>query len=83
MIQLLDNNENNHNDVQFCNTKNLDYELQNSYIIISKINEVPRKIKWISYIIEKDILEELEYKNLISHFTSQKTRKIDFKWNIL
>ena len=27
MIQLLDNNENNHNNVQFCNTKNLDYEL--------------------------------------------------------
>ena len=29
--------------------------------------------------IEKEMLEELEYKNLISQFTSQKTRKIDFK----
>ena len=52
-------------------------------LIMNFINKVSRKIKWISYIIEKDILEELEYKNLISHFTSQKTRKIDFKWNIL
>ena len=29
------------------------------------------------------MLEELEYKNLISQFASQKARKIDFKWNIL
>ena len=29
--------------------------------------------------IENEILEELEYKNLISQFVSQKTRKIDFK----
>ena len=29
--------------------------------------------------IESDILEEFEYKNLISKFTSQKVRKIDFK----
>ena len=28
-------------------------------------------------------LEELEYKNLISQFASQKARKIYFKWNIL
>ena len=33
--------------------------------------------------IEKEMLEELEYKNLISQFASQKARKIDFKWNIL
>ena len=33
--------------------------------------------------IEKKMLEELEYKNLISQFASQKTRKIDFKLNIL
>ena len=79
MIKLQDNNENNHNDVQFCNTKNLDYELQNSYIIISKINNVPRKIKQISYIIEKEMLEELEYKNLVSQFAYQRVRKIDFK----
>ena len=29
--------------------------------------------------ITNKMLEELEYKNLISQFTSQKTRKIDFK----
>ena len=29
--------------------------------------------------IENKILEELEYKNLISQFTSQKARKINFK----
>ena len=33
--------------------------------------------------IENEMLEELEYKNLISQFTSQKARKIDFKQNIL
>ena len=30
-------------------------------------------------ILEKEILEELKYKNLISNFTSQKARNIDFK----
>ena len=29
--------------------------------------------------IENDMLEELEYKNLISQFASQKARKIAFK----
>ena len=33
--------------------------------------------------IENEMLEEFEYKNLISQFASQKARKIDFKWNIL
>ena len=33
--------------------------------------------------IENEILKELEYKNLISQFLSQKARKIDFKRNIL
>ena len=28
--------------------------------------------------IEKEMLAELEFKNLISNFTSQKTRKINF-----
>ena len=28
--------------------------------------------------IEKEMLAELEYKNLISNFTSQKARKINF-----
>ena len=29
--------------------------------------------------IENEILEEFEYKNLISQFASQKIRKVDFK----
>ena len=29
--------------------------------------------------IEKEMSEELKYKNLISNFASQKARKIDFK----
>ena len=29
--------------------------------------------------IEKEMLEKLKYKNLISNFASQKARKIDFK----
>ena len=29
-------------------------------------------------LIGKEMLEELKYKNLISNFTSQKVRKIDF-----
>ena len=29
--------------------------------------------------IEKDLLSKLEYKSLISDFTSQKVRKINFK----
>ena len=32
---------------------------------------------------ENEILEVFEYKNSISQFAYQKTRKIDFKWNIL
>ena len=31
--------------------------------------------------LQKNMLEELEYKNLISQFASQKVRKIDFKWS--
>ena len=31
-------------------------------------------------LIEKEMLEELKYKNLISNFASQKARKIDFKY---
>ena len=33
--------------------------------------------------IKKEMLEDLEYKKLISQFASQKVRKIDFKWDIL
>ena len=39
--------------------------------------------KWLSGLailsIEKEMLEKLKYKNLISNFASQKVRKIDFK----
>ena len=34
-------------------------------------------------LIENEMLEELEYKTLISQFASQKARKIDFKLNML
>ena len=34
-------------------------------------------------LIEKEMLEELGYKNLISQLASKIARKIDFKWNIL
>ena len=33
--------------------------------------------------IENEMLKEVEYKNLINQFVSQKARKINFKWNIL
>ena len=33
--------------------------------------------------LQKKMLEELEYKNLISQFASQNARKIYFKWNKL
>jgi hypothetical protein len=33
-------------------------------------------------LIEKEMLEKLEYTNLISNFTSQKARKITFKLKI-
>ena len=33
--------------------------------------------------IENEMLEDLEYKILISQFASQNARKIYFKWNIL
>ena len=33
-------------------------------------------------LIEKEMLVKLEYKNLISNFSSQKTRTTTFKWKI-
>ena len=33
--------------------------------------------------IEKEMLEELKYKNLLSQFAAQKVWQIYFKWNIL
>ena len=48
--------------------------------IISKIDNVLIKIsRFVILLIENEMLEELEYKNLISQFASQKARKIDFK----
>ena len=47
-----------------------------------KISQISKKNKLSGLAIltiEKEMLEELEYKNLISQFTSQKERKIDFK----
>ena len=67
----------------FAMKKNLDYELQNSYIIISSkynyfFNNIANSFN-IAMLLKKNILEELEYKNLISKHASQKARKIDFK----
>ena len=39
MIQLQDNNENNHNDVQFCNKTNLDNNFKIIYNDENLINE--------------------------------------------
>ena len=40
----------------------------------------PEKLSRLAILsIEKEMLEELKYKNLISNFSSQKIRKIDFK----
>lgn len=48
--------------------------------IIFKIDNVPKKISGLTILsIEKEMLEEIEYKNLISQFAYQKVRKIDFK----
>ena len=37
------------------------------------------RLSGLALLIEKEMLEEDEYKNLISQFASQKARKIDFK----
>ena len=71
MIQLQDNN-----DVQFCNTTNLDNELQKNL----EENENNDENVTNEQVHHKDVqLEELKYKNLISQFASQNARKIDFK----
>ena len=107
MIQLQDNN-----DVQFCNTTNLDNELQNNLEKNENnndmLNYIPSNIydsgNWknidtklrdllverstmsqerlnglIILLIKKEMLEALEYKNLISQFASPMARKINFK----
>ena len=48
--------------------------------IISKIDNISTKLSRSTILsITNKMLEEFEYKNLISQFTSQKTRKIVFK----
>ena len=48
--------------------------------IIFKIYNISRKLNGLCILsIEKDILANLEYKDLINNFASQKVRKINFK----
>ena len=56
-------------------------KLIKSYLRLTMSQERLSKLAILS--IENEMLEELEYKNLISQFASQNARKIDFKWNIL
>ena len=52
-------------------------KLIKSYLRSTMSQERLSKLAILS--IEKEILEELKYKNLINNFASHKTRKIDFK----
>ena len=55
----------------------LKLKLIKSYIRLTMSQERLSELVILS--IKKEMLEELEYKNLISQFASQKERKIDFK----
>ena len=55
----------------------LKLKLIKSYIRLTMSQE--RLSGLVILLIKKEMLEELEYKNLISQFASQKVRKIDFK----
>ena len=55
----------------------LKLKLIKSYIRLTMSQE--RLSGLVILLIRKEMLEELEYKNLISQFASQKVRKIDFK----
>ena len=47
---------------------------------MSKINNVQEILSVLTILLtENEMLEELEYKNLISQFAYQKVRKINFK----
>ena len=59
----------------------LKLKLIKSYIRLTMSQE--RLNGLVILLIKKEMLEELEYKNLIGQFASQNVRKIDFKWNIL
>ncbi|KAK4586487.1 hypothetical protein RGQ29_023574 [Quercus rubra] len=67
--------------------KRLDY-FPNAYIAYRILLTIPvmvasaerKRLSGLAILsIEKEMLEELKYKNLISNFASQKARKIDFK----
>ena len=67
--------------VAFAKRSFLKLKLIKSYIRLTMSQE--RLNGLVILLIKKEMLEELEYKNLISQFASQKVRKIYFKWNIL
>ena len=53
------------------------FKLIKSYL---KLTMSQQKLSGLAILsIENEMLEELDYKNLISQFVSQKARKIDFK----
>ena len=55
----------------------LKLKLTKSYLRSTMLQERLSRLAILS--IEKKMLEELKYKNLISNSASQKARKIDFK----
>ena len=57
--------------------KNSKLKLIKSYLRSTKSQERLSRLAILS--IEKEMLEELKYKNIISNFAYQKARKIDFK----
>ena len=59
----------------------LKIKLIKSYLRSIIYQEKLRRLVILS--IENEMLEKLEYKNLINQFVSRKARKIYFKWNIL
>ena len=62
------------------NKLNLKKDLWINLLLILKKNTIERLSGLAILSIEKEMLEELKYKNLISNFASQKARKIDFKY---
>ena len=76
-IQQNDNNEGGHDNVQSCNVTILDNEAQNN---LEEGENKERLSGFAILSIEKKMFTELESKNLISNFASQKARKINFNW---
>ena len=74
-IQQNDNNEGGHDNVQSCNVTILDNEAQNN---LEEGENKERLSGFAILSIEKKMFMELESKNLISNFASQKARKINF-----